>query len=70
MGQVDATIRRDGRCRQCKGVRPDAAVIEKDPFCTAACCREFYGVELSYPEKPEAARKRTMKSTPVIHGRR
>lgn len=43
----DPKPRKDGKCAQCKDHRvPEIARACGDPFCSSACCRAYYGVEL------------------------
>lgn len=39
-------VRKDGLCYMCRGVRPEAAVKDGDPFDTVGCARKFWGTEL------------------------
>lgn len=52
---ADPKVRKDGRCAQCR--KPRATVtaamrkyagdqIDRDPFCSMACCRKWHGCEL------------------------
>ena len=50
----DPKVRRDGRCAVCKGPRPytpNLAVPREqylgDPFCSSACCRKWYGTQIT-----------------------
>lgn len=56
--RVSAAVRRDGKCRECLGERPQLAVNERDPFCTAECCREYYGVVIPDGIGPGIRRRR------------
>ena len=42
----DPDVRKNGRCAgaACKKARPKLATVAGDPFCSAECCRKFYGV--------------------------
>jgi len=38
-------VREDGLCFVCGSERPEVAVKHEDPFCSSACCREYYELD-------------------------
>jgi hypothetical protein len=40
----DPEVRKDGKCQVCKGERPEVAVKNFDPFCSATCSRKYHKV--------------------------
>jgi len=57
----DPPVRRDGRCARPGCGRPrkipkpqrgiDAAVYERDPFCSSTCARLYHGLESAKPRE-------------------
>lgn len=44
----DPRARKDGKCAQCrKNPVPPVGRASGDPFCSATCCRAWYGIEIS-----------------------
>jgi len=39
---IDPSRRKDGRCAQCRGERPEVAVKNQDPFCSTTCARDWH----------------------------
>lgn len=38
----DPPLRSDGGCAVCEKPRPEIAVKNLDPFCSAVCCRAYH----------------------------
>jgi hypothetical protein len=47
--RTDPPDRKDGRCVQCRGERPEIAVKNGDPFCSTACARDWHDRALGSP---------------------
>jgi hypothetical protein len=52
----DPPVRTNGKCAgtACKKVRPKLAIVAGDPFCSAECCRKFYGVTSPWDKRANA----------------
>jgi hypothetical protein len=48
--RTDPPDRKDGRCVQCRGERPEIAVKNQDPFCSTACARDWHDLTDLAPE--------------------
>lgn len=40
--RADPPERRDGRCVNCRGSRPEVAAKNGDPFCSTLCARAWH----------------------------
>jgi hypothetical protein len=49
-------VRKDGSCPTCGRGRPGVAESHHDPFCSSACCREWYGIQLVAGANPRAVK--------------
>lgn len=49
LAELDPRLGPDDACAACGKPRNAAARRHSDPFCSAACCRAWHGVESSFP---------------------
>jgi hypothetical protein len=50
--RTEPRLPKDGRCVVCgKVITTDNRYGEVDAFCSAVCCRDYYGTSLAPPEK-------------------
>lgn len=52
---------KSGRCArpECRKKIPEAALVAGDPFCSTACCHEWYGIDISIPPEYAGGRRQT-----------
>jgi hypothetical protein len=53
-------------CAQCGGMRPEMAIKHQDPYCSAKCCREAYGVDVVNSSYSDVRRAKPSTAKPTI----
>lgn len=63
---TEPRVRKDGKCANCRKPKPVLKQslrrycgdqYDRDPFCSAFCARQHYGVPIAGDEEPEALRR-------------